>query len=67
MSSQWRYPKEVFSAREDVTRNNMKEYDRKRNLFFQTLLEINPDYYNLGLKDRIKVRENAEAILGYRV
>lgn len=62
-----RYPREVFSPREDVTQNNMKEYDRKRDMFFRKCLEIDPDYYSLGLKDRMIVREKAEEILGFRI
>ena len=62
-----RYPKEVFSVREDLTRNTMREYEIKVSVFYWKCLEINPNYYNLGLKDRIAVRKKAEEILGFRI
>lgn len=61
-----RYPAWVYSPREDVTRNNMREYDRTTEIFRQKCLEINPNYYGLTLKERMAVRDKAEEILGYR-
>ncbi len=65
MATKW-YPKWVYNVREDVTRNNMKEYDRTTEIFRQKCLEINPDYYKLPLRERMAVRDEAEKILGYR-
>lgn len=60
------YPSWVYSIREDVTRNNMKEYDRTTKIFRDKCLELNPDYYKLSLRERMAVRDKAEEILGYR-
>ena len=60
------YPKWVYSPREDVTRENMRQYDRTKELFYKKCEELNPDYYKLGLRERMAVRDEAEKILGYR-
>ena len=61
-----RYPSWVYSPRIDVTINNKREYDRTKEIFQQKCLEINPDYYKLGLRERMAVRDKAEEILGFR-
>ena len=60
------YPKWVFDPREDITRNNMREYDRTTKIFRDKCLELNPNYYQLSLRERMVVRDKAEEILGYR-
>lgn len=60
------YPKWVYDVREDVTQNNMREYERTKEIFIQKCIEINPDFYKLGLRERMAVRDKAEEILGYR-
>lgn len=60
------YPKWVYSPREDVTRNNMREYDRTKKIFYDKCLELEPNYYKLTLRERQTIRDKAEEILGYR-
>lgn len=54
------YPPEVFHINEDVTRRNMKAYDALKRRIEKRCLEINPDYYKLGLRERSKIRKQAE-------
>lgn len=61
------YPREIFSYREDITRKNMEEYDRKKKLFYDKCVELNPDFFNLKLRERMKVRDAVEIILGFRI
>ena len=51
------YPKNVFSAREDITRARMKEHDRKRDLWYKTALQMYPDYYKMDARTRIEARK----------
>ena len=60
------YPPWVYSAREDVTRKSMEEYDKTKEIFYRKCTEINPDYYHLGLRERMEIKDRAEEILGYR-
>ncbi len=60
------YPKWVYSPREDVTRENMHKYDETKEIFYKKCEEINPDYWHLGLRERMEIRDKAEEILGYR-
>ena len=61
------YPKYVYSYREDVTRANMREYDRKKKEFEDKCLEINPDYFSLNFRQRMEVRRKAEEVLGFNI
>ena len=60
------YPKWVYTPREDITRENMRSYDRTKKIFYEKCEEINPDYWKLGLRERMAVADEAEKILGYR-
>ena len=60
------YPSWVYDVREDVTKANMREYDRTKKTFYDKCLELNSDYYKLGLRERMVVRDEVEKILGYR-
>ena len=62
-----RYPSYVYSPREDVTRNAMREFDIKKKKFYEKCLEINPNYYKLGIRERLDVRGKAETELGFTV
>ncbi len=61
------YPKEVYSYREDITRKNMEEYDRKKKLFYDKCVELDSNFFNLGFRERTEVRDAAEALLGFRI
>ena len=58
------YPRYVYSCREDVTRANMREYDRKKKILEDKCLEIDPDYFHLNLRHRRKIWDQAEEALG---
>ena len=62
-----RYPRDVYNIREATTRNNMKEYDRKKEIFYKKCEEIDPDYWKRSLRERMAIRDKAEEILGYRI
>lgn len=59
------YPKHIYSARIDITRRNMQEYDRKMDAIYDKCMEIEPDYYHLTMRERMAVREKAADLLGY--
>lgn len=57
------YPREVFHINEDVTRRNKKAYDDLQKRIEKRCLEINPDYYKLGLRERSEIRRQARSEL----
>ena len=61
------YPKEVFSTREDITRANMKAYDKKREIVYKKCQELNPDYWHLPFRERILVYKQAQEELGIKL
>ena len=61
------YPRWVYNIREDITRANMEAYDKKKEKFYQKCEELNPNYYHLGLRERMAIQDKAEGILGYRI
>lgn len=60
------YPRWVYSPCENVTRENMRQYDRTREIFRKKCEEVCPDYYKLNLRERMKVKDQVEEMLGYR-
>ena len=54
------YPREIFCANEDVTRENKRAYDARLAKIVAKCEEINPDYYKLGLRERREIRLQAE-------
>ncbi len=54
------YPREVYNINEDITRENMKNYDLKQEKIEKACLKINPEYHKLNLLERRKIREKAE-------
>lgn len=60
-----RYPKYVYSINETTTENNMREYDRKKEMFYAKCEELNPDYWKLNLRERMTIGERAEKELGF--
>lgn len=55
-----RYPPEVYCIREDVTRENMRKYDEYQKRLRAKCLEIDQNYYSLGLRDRLDVLAKAK-------
>lgn len=54
------YPREIFCANEDMTRANMRAYDALQERIMKCCLEINPDYYSLGFRQKREIRRKAE-------
>lgn len=59
------YPKELFSIREDATRNNLAEHDRKRQAWYDAAEKLYPDYFKRELRDRLALRETINKYVGY--
>ena len=62
-----KYPKECFVSREDITRANMREYDRKKDLVYKKCQELNPDYWHLPFRERVTIYRNAQEELGVKL
>ena len=60
------YPSWVYCSRVDVTIENKKQYDKTKEIFDKKCEELAPNYWSLPLRERMKVRDKAEEILGYR-
>lgn len=58
------YPKDVYNIREDITRENMRRYDAWQDRFYKVVRERYPDYFQMGLKERAKVRKQIESEVG---
>jgi hypothetical protein len=58
------YPKWVFSANENVTRENMRVYDENQRRVYARCEEIRPDYWQLGLRERYEIRKLVEKEMG---
>jgi len=55
-----RYPKEVFHVREDVTRENMRAYEAKRDRFYKKCEELFPDFWSLPFRERMEIKKLVE-------
>ena len=54
------YPKEVYNIREDVTRENMRQYDAWQARIMAAVLRVAPDYYSLPPRERLAIRKRIE-------
>lgn len=59
------YPKECFSINEIVTENAKREYEMKRKLWYDKAEELYPNYWNLNLRERIKIRDEINNAVGF--
>lgn len=59
------YPAWVFNRNEDITRRNMREYDRREAAIEKRCTELHPEYRSMSLRDRYNVRREAAFSLGY--
>ena len=59
------YPKHIYSPNIQITRANMREYDMRQERIYRKCLELRPDYHKIGLREQMKVRQQAADILGY--
>lgn len=57
------YPAYVYSHREDITRANMRAYDRKQDEIYKKCLELNPNYHGLHFCEQIAIRDKAAEII----
>lgn len=57
------YPKEVFSIREDVTRENIRRYEEKRDRLYNKCKEICPEFWSLPFRERMEIKKKAEEML----
>lgn len=57
------YPREVFTPREDVTRENMRKYEERQNKFYDTALSLYPDFLQRPFLERLQLREEIEAAM----
>jgi len=55
-----RYPRAVFSVREDVTRENMRAYEAKRDQFYKKCEELFPDFWSLPFRERMEIKKLVE-------
>ena len=60
------YPKSVYSINETVTRDRMQAYDKKQALFNAECEKENSQYWHLGLKARLAIRDAVAARLGWQ-
>lgn len=61
------YPRELFSINEDQTRRNLREYDRKRDKWYETAEQLFPNYYSLPLRERMEAWKKIDAACGYSI
>ena len=51
------YPKECFSINETTTKIAKKAYEDEQNRMYKWIEERYPNYYQLGLRERMKIRD----------
>ena len=54
------YPKELFSINETVTKENLRQYEERKNLIYKKCEEIDPDFWKLPFRERMKIKAKAE-------
>lgn len=59
-----RYPREVYSYREDITRENMRKYDVWNDKIYAETLKQFPDYHKMCLREQIKAKAKVKAEIG---
>ena len=61
------YPKSVYSYNEIATKNAMREYDEKKRIWYEELERMCPDYYQLPLRERIKIWDKVDEAVGFHL
>ena len=59
------YPKEVYNINENITRENMRKYDKMRDNWYNKALELFPDYFKRGLRERLEIGKEVDKAVGY--
>ncbi len=54
------YPKECFSIREDVTRENIRKYEERRKLLYKKCEERYPDFWEKSFRERMEIKKRIE-------
>lgn len=55
-----RYPKELFSIREDVTRENIRKYEAERDRLYKKCEELYPDFWKKSFLERMEIKKKVE-------
>ncbi len=59
------YPRRVFSINEDVTRRNMEFYNHQVDRWYAIAEQLYPNYFKLGLRDRLSLKQKIDEVTGY--
>ena len=62
-----RYPKEYFLINETATRNAKAEYDKKKKLWYKEAERLYPNYWNIDIRERIKLRDIVSESIGFYI
>ena len=59
------YPRSCYSYNEITTRNAMREYDKKKKLWYKEAERLYPNYWNIDIRERIKLRSIISESIGF--
>ena len=59
------YPRSCYSYNEITTRNAMREYDEKKKLWYKEDERLYPNYWNIDIRERIKLRSIISKSIGF--
>lgn len=62
-----RYPKECFCINENVTENAKREYELKKKLWYDKAEELYPNYWDLDLREKYRLRDEISNAVGFRI
>lgn len=62
-----RYPKECFSINEIATRNAKAEHDKKKKLWYKEAERLYPNYWDIDIRERIKLRDVVSESIGFYI
>ena len=61
------YPKELFCIDKDITRKNLEWYDRRVSEWYATAERLYPNYFQLGLRERMALKPKIDKAAGYSI
>lgn len=59
------YPRSCYSYNEIATRNAKREYDKKKKLWYKEAERLYPNYWNIDIRERIKLRHIISESIGF--
>ena len=59
------YPRSCYSYNEIATRNAKREYDKKKELWYKEAERLYPNYWNIDIRERIKLRSIISESIGF--